>query len=133
MKYKTAKEFSEAIDAFIAGCEQGSIPRPTDYRFCVFAGIEPAELDILYLGAAPDEEHAELYREFSSELKKLVRYREDRLIGVIADNPKATSAAVFLLRQKRNGGYTDKKSDDAPGELRINLSLKGADGEDFER
>lgn len=138
--YKTVEDFEAVVDAFIAECEAGNIPRPSDYRFCIFSGISSTTLSRYYNGDNIEDNNniqgdnkGNIYKGFGNALKKLIDYRADRLTGIAEDNPKAATAAIFQLKQKHNGGYTDKQTIDTSSDVAINVTLKQSSGGDFKR
>lgn len=139
-KYKSVEDFEKVVDAFIQECENGNIPRPTDYRFCEYANISAHTLSRYYTGdniqdsnTNTEDNKESIYKGFGNALKKLIQFREDRLNGLMEDNPKATTAAVFQLKQKHNGGYTDKQTVETSGDVQLNVTLKRPDGSEFNR
>lgn len=103
-KIKDAADLARVVDDYInynISCNQVDIVLPTDYDFCTYVGIGHSTLND-YM------RESEKYREYSAALKKLVDYREQFFATLAVRNPKAASAAIFALKQPKNGGYQDK-------------------------
>lgn len=136
MIYKTPEEFGKVVDAFIDEVKKGNIPRPTDYQLCEFAHISIATLNRYYYSKSKDDSddiENNIYKGYDKPLKKLIAYRSDRLEGIAEANPKQTTAAIFLLKQKHNGGYQDRQIMESKTDSTISLTVKSKDGTDFKR
>ena len=146
-KYKTGKDFAEAVDAFIAYSKTEGI-RPTDYRVCDYLGISQDTLERYAKYTAPakgdiegtkstkpdkgnnaDKSTDNLYAE---AIKKLVMYRQDWYLSHAEANPKLTAIDIFALKQPCNGGWADKQQTDNGGSMSIDIKLSSASGEAFE-
>ena len=146
-KYKTGKDFDEAVDAFITYSKSEGI-RPTDYRVCDYLGISQDTLERYAKYTAPakgdigdskstktdesnraDKSTDNLYAE---AIKKLVMYRQDWYLSHAEANPKLTAIDIFALKQPCNGGWADKQQTDNNGSMSIDIKLSGASGEAFE-
>lgn len=101
---ESAEQLSEKIDEYIAKNtrenENGVVP-PTDYDLCKFLGISSSTLNNY-------QRDVDTYPGYLDALKKLVDYREQFYVTLSLKNPKAAGAAIFALKQKKNGGYEDK-------------------------
>lgn len=64
--------------------------------------------------------------------KKIIAYREDRLFQRMANNPKAATPCIFALKQRANGGWTDKQVSETSGKMEVSVSIKGVDGDAFD-
>jgi hypothetical protein len=104
-KIKDADHLARVVDDYInynISCNQGdNIKLPTDYDFCTFAGIG---ISTYY----QYQEDKETYKGYTEALKKLTAYRESFFSELSIRNPKASGAAIFQLKQRKNGGYEDK-------------------------
>ena len=104
-KIKDAEHLARVVEEYInynISCNQDdNIKLPTDYDFCNFADIGIST----YYKYLEDEDTYKGYRE---ALKKLTAYRENYFSELSIRNPKASGAAIFQLKQKKNGGYEDK-------------------------
>lgn len=121
-KISTAEELSEKIREFIALVDSGAIDKPTDYRLLEF-------LDISYTTLENWQNDTENYKGYLEALKKLERYREHYWLSV-ADNEKKATFAIFNLKQKKNGGYTDKQEIEHK-DMKIDISINGIKGNPF--
>ena len=104
-KIKDADHLARVVEEYInynISCNQDdNIKLPTDYDFCNFAGIG---ISTYY----QYQEDKETYKGYTEALKKLTAYRENYFSELSIRNPKASGAAIFQLKQKKNGGYEDK-------------------------
>ena len=121
-KIQTAEELDEKIREFIELVSSGKIDKPTDYRLLEF-------LDISYTTLENWQNDTENYKGYLDVLKKLERYREHYWLTV-ADNEKKATFAIFNLKQKKNGGYTDKQEIEHK-DLKIDIKINGANGNPF--
>ena len=100
----SAEELENLVDLYIAKNTEDNredvIP-PTDYDFCKFLGISSSTL-------ANYRSDKDTYPGYLEALKKLVDYREQYFVTLSLKNPKAAGAAIFALKQGKNGGYQDK-------------------------
>jgi hypothetical protein len=104
-KIKDAEHLARVVDDYInynISCNTGdNIKLPTDYDFCKFAGIG---ISTYY----QYQEDKDTYKGYTEALKKLTAYRESYFSELSIRNPKASGAAIFQLKQRKNGGYADK-------------------------
>lgn len=121
-KIQTAEELDEKIREFIELVSSGKIDKPTDYRLLEF-------LDISYTTLENWQNDTDNYKGYLDVLKKLERYREHYWLTV-ADNEKKATFAIFNLKQKKNGGYTDKQEIEHK-DLKIDIKINGANGNPF--
>lgn len=68
------------------------------------------------------------YIERSEVLKKIESECTQSLIEWGMKNPKSQGLTVFLLKQKRNGGYTDKQEVLTTGDVNISVKLTDSSG-----
>jgi len=104
-KIQDAEALARVVDDYInynISRNENDINPPTDYDFCSFAGISSSTLDNYKKG---DED---TYPGYLRALKKLTLYREQYFVKLSVTNPKAAGAAIFALKQPKNGGYMDK-------------------------
>lgn len=117
-KIESAEMLDKHIDNFIAMCEEhGEIP--SDHALCKFLSVSPTTLEC-YINEGRTEEERErgTYKGYSVPMKKLVNYREHRLLRMIESSKGNNAGAIFQLKQKKNGGYTD-----APVQQESNASI----------
>ena len=116
----SVEEFTELIDGFIGVCRQDLDIIPSDYALLEYirqnspVSISPRTLDSYYTDTA---------RGYCDALKKLIAYREHRLLQRMQDNPRETSACIFTLKQTRSGGYIDKQQVAGNGEIEVVVKL----------
>ena len=63
------------------------------------------------------------FKERSSAIKKIESECASSLAEWGLKNPKSQAMAMFLLKQKRNGGYTDKQEFTTTGNVQIAVKL----------
>lgn len=117
-KIETPEMLEKHINDFIDKCEQnGEIP--SDYALCKFLSVSPTTLEC-YINEGRTEEEREkgTYKGYSVPMKKLIHYREHRLLRMLEASRGNHSGAIFQLKQKKNGGYTD-----APVQQESNASI----------
>jgi hypothetical protein len=113
-------EFSALIDEFIAHCRQDLDIIPSDYALLEYikqhsaVSISPRTLDSYYTDTS---------RGYCDAIKRLIAYREHRLLQRMQDNPRETSGCIFTLKQSRSGGYIDKQQQAAGGEIEVVVKL----------
>ena len=104
-KIRDADELARVVEEYInynISCNQdGNINPPTDYDFCKFSGIGNSTLNT-YI------REEDTYQGYRAALKKLLDYREAYFVKLSVTNPKTAGAAIFALKQPKNGGYADK-------------------------
>ena len=101
-KIESAEMLDKHIKEFIKYCENSSVI-PSDWELCKFLNISPSLLSNYQRG----EEAGETYKGYNVPLKRLQQFREHRLLELLERDPKASTAAIFQLKQQKNGGYTD--------------------------
>ena len=121
-KIETAEELGEKISQFISLCDSGAIDKPTDYRLMEFLGVSYDTMERW----VNEEDN---YKGYAVELKKLEKYREHYWLTV-ADNEKKSTFAIFNLKQKKNGGYTDKQEIEHK-DMKIDIKINGINGNPF--
>lgn len=121
-KIATAEELTEKIAQFIQAIENGEIDKPTDYRLCEFLSVSPDTLENW-------NNEKDKYQGYSEALKKLELFREHYWLTV-AENDKKATFAIFNLKQKKNGGYTDKQEIEHK-DLKIDVKINGIAGNPF--
>lgn len=99
--FSSPEVFGKAISDFIELSSKDNII-PTDYNLCKFLGIA-------YLTLYDYQTNKEgRYEGYANELKKLTAYRENYFLTLSLENPKASTPAIFALKQAKNGGWVDK-------------------------
>ena len=69
------------------------------------------------------EDEIKGFKERSSAIKKIESECASSLAEWGLQNPKSQAMAMFLLKQKRNGGYTDKQEFVTAGDVKIAVKL----------
>ena len=69
------------------------------------------------------EDEIKGFKERSSAVKKIESECASSLAEWGLRNPKSQAMAMFLLKQKRNGGYTDKQEFVTAGDVKIAVKL----------
>lgn len=114
-------DFVKHINAFIE-LSQAEGFAPTDHALWSYLGVKPSEYEYLSKGRNPDggvwehrcktDEEKKVWeerdkREAEDAVKKLVAYREDRLVKELEKSRTTSSNVIFQLKQPKNGGYQD--------------------------
>ncbi len=116
----SVEEFTALIDGFISLCRQDIDIIPSDYALLEYirqnspVSISPRTLDSYY---------ADTERGYCDALKKLIAYREHRLLQRMQDNPREASGCIFTLKQARSGGYVDRQQVAGNGEIEVVVKL----------
>ena len=121
-KIASAEELAEKLTEFIKLVDSGKIDKPTDYRLCEYLGVEYTTMERW----VNDRDN---YKGYADQLKKLELYREQFWLNK-ADDPKLSTFAIFNLKQKKNGGYTDKQEIEHK-DLKIDIKINGVNGNPF--
>lgn len=117
-KIESPEMLDKHINDFIDKCEKGE-EIPSDYALCKFLSISPTTLECYMTeGRTEDERERGTYKGYSIPMKKLINYREHRLLRMIESSKGNNAGAIFQLKQKKNGGYTD-----APVQQESNASI----------
>ena len=74
------------------------------------------------------EDEIKGFKERSSAVKKIESECAASLAEWGLQNPKSQAMAMFLLKQKRNGGYTDKQEFVTAGDVKIAVKLTDEKG-----
>ena len=74
------------------------------------------------------EDEIKGFKERSSAIKKIESECASSLAEWGLQNPKSQAMAMFLLKQKRNGGYTDKQEFTTTGNVQIAVKLTDEKG-----
>jgi hypothetical protein len=118
-KYPTGAAFEKAVNAFLSECNASN----------TFPS-EPAML--LYLDISDDtlrNYEKDKDKTYSAAIKKAQIERERWLSEKLITDRYGTSAAIFLLKQAKNGGYRDVQ--ETSGAMNITLNLPGMSGSNF--
>lgn len=113
------------ITQFIEKCQNESLI-PTDFELCKYLQISPATLERYGRGG----EEGDTYHGYDVPLKRLQQFREHRLLTILEHDPKSGTAAIFQLKQTKNGGYTDSPLNTGDQGATITLKIQGVGGAD---
>lgn len=126
---ESPEKFGELIQEFIKHCTENKI-FPSDYQLRVFAGLEYSTL-YNYISGGKGSDDESRYKPYMEQYKKLIQFREDYIIQQGARDPKKTSFSIFLLKQQKNGGYSDHPAIDISAkELTVNVKGLGDNAAD---
>lgn len=127
-KIESVKELEKHIDNFIDMCEEKAII-PSDWELIKFLDISVSTLEN-YEAEGKTEEDRErgTYKGYSAPLKKLTKYREARLLKQLEATKGNNTAAIFQLKQKKNGGYVDIPTDYNNNNATLTLKIEGVGG-----
>ena len=124
--------FAEAVDEF--GKYLNAHPQfvPSDYQLLEFINS-----DIVYGEYQDDEDVEEIdaldletlmkAEENTAAMTKLKMIRENFYLRAMAREPKASTSAIFALKQPKNGGYSDKQEVTSEKTLTIKFAGVGED------
>lgn len=112
----TPDQWKNTVEAFIQYCEESQC-LPTDYELMQFASVSAATLN-RYTSAQGN------YSKYGAGSEALKKYREHVFLGaaLAAKNP---AAAVFALKQEKNGGWTDLQTVKQDSTLKIQVAGVG--------
>lgn len=137
-KITSAAEFHRKIMEFIEQSSEKQYP-PTDHALWSFLGVRPSEFDNLSKGKDKDgkpwlhgptidndSEARKMWeerdkRDAEDAIKKLVAYREDRLVRELEKSRTTSSNVIFQLKQPKNGGYQDIQQQDSNASVTIKI------------
>jgi len=129
-KIDSPEELDRHIDNFIDKCEKSGII-PSDWELMKFLDISVTTLECYEReGRTEDEKERETYKGYSTPLKKLVKYRESRLLKQLEATKGNNTAAIFQLKQSKNGGYVDIPTDTSNSNATLTLKIEGVGGID---
>lgn len=136
---RSAEDFAAKVLDFIGVCEVSG-QSPTDYELWQFLGVSASEWESLTKGldrdgkswpnkARTEEERKRAEemdkREAGDAVKKLVAYREDRLVKKLEESKNVNGNTIFLLKQAKNGGYQDTQSQDVAATVTVKIDGVG--------
>ena len=136
---RSAEDFAAKVLDFIGVCE-ASEQSPTDYALWGFLGVTASEWDNLSRGLDrdgrtwPNKANSEEERKKAEEMdkrqagdavKKLVAFREDRLVKRLEEAKQVNGNTIFLLKQAKNGGYQDVQQVEAGGSVTVKIDGVG--------
>jgi len=114
-KKYTAETLEDAVNAYFDKCEENGV-FPDDAGMRLFLNISDRTED----NYMKDEELSPIFTRARSR-------RESWLAQAISSEPKLAQGLSFLLKQKKNGGYTDRPDAGEPQKLIVELHGVGAE------
>lgn len=120
-KYQSAYDFGKAVDDFFKDCKEKGV-FPDEAGMYLFLGVRPVTVK-RYCGD-PDPVEAERFEEILENAKL---QRESWLNQAMTANPKGSIGYMSLLKQPKNGGYTDRPIDTTERSLTINVINVGGE------
>lgn len=127
-KIQTAQELDKHIDNFIEKCEKHGVI-PSDWELMKFLDISVTTLECYEQeGRTEEEKESGRYKGYSTPLKKLIKYRESRLLKQLEATKGNNTAAIFQLKQRKNGGYVDVPTDTSNSNATLTLKIEGVGG-----
>lgn len=125
-KVQSAEILDKYMDDFIQMCErEGMIP--SDYELMRFLSVSPTTLDVYRKGG---EKASDAYYGYQAPFKKLTLYRENRLLKQLEKSKGNNTAAIFQLKQAKNGGYTDNPITTGEQGATLTIKVEGVGGLD---
>ncbi len=115
---RTPDEVREAFKEYTQYCE-GNKRRPTWEGFAGYLDITSETL-MTWLKATKEDDSYN--PEMSEVLKKVGDWFTDSL------QQKNDSMTIFLLKQPRYGGYSDRPAVDVGASVKLDVTIKGVDG-----
>lgn len=123
--------FAEAIDRFGRYLHTNRRAMPSDYELLEYINSDIVDRFEDEEGVeeitAPELQELLKAEENAAAVLKLQMIRENYYLKAMADDPKATTGAIFALKQPKNGGYSDKQEVSTEKKLTIKLEGVGAD------
>ena len=139
-QFNSAADFHQKILDFIKVSEKDGTA-PTDHALWNYLGVRPSEYEQLSKGRnvdgsawnhrTHDPEEVKVWeerdkREAEDATKKLVAYREDRLVRELEKSRTTSSNVIFQLKQPKNGGYQDVQQ--VEGNSSVTIKVDGIGG-----
>ena len=121
-KIESPEMLAKHIDNFIKYCEDGG-GIPSDYELIKFLSISASTLERYKAGEGT-------YKGYEIPFKKLQLFREHRLLRQLEESRGNNTAAIFQLKQPKNGGYTDAPQNQGDQGVTVTLRIAGVGGEE---
>lgn len=121
----TPTEMQERIDTYFNDCEETG-KKPTVPGLCLRLGITVKQYaGLLQAYNANSNEEAEREGRKSLQLKHLVRLERARMRMTDILENDTSAMAMFRLKQKLYGGYSDKTQEEGNNAVNVSINLKG--------
>lgn len=121
---ESADILDKYIDEFISICQKED-KVPSDYELLQFLNISPATMERFQRGG---KEEGDTYYGYDAPFKKLRLYREHRLLKQLEASKGNNTAAIFQLKQAKNGGYTDNPITTGDQGATLTIKVEGVGG-----
>lgn len=130
-KYTDGKSIEKIYSKYKAEREKQGLPLE-NAGVLVALGISPDAWEDYKNYDIDNTEITDKERIAYTERKQTIKKIESECSQSLADyglrNPKTAGLTVFLLKQKRNGGYTDKQEVITTGDVKIAVKLTDGNG-----
>lgn len=109
--YYTAPELDRACAEYFAGCDSQEPPRqPTLPGLLLYLGVTQKDWKAWEEGGAGYSKHPPIVEKALLEIRDRLEQRKD-------------AGAIFLLKQKPYGGYSDRPIDESTGGIKIAVTF----------
>lgn len=109
ISYYTAPQLDQACADYFASCD-ASQERPTKPGLLLFLGVTEKEWKVWEDGEPGYKRHPQICQKALLEIRNRLEQRTD-------------TAAIFLLKQRAYGGYTDRPEADGMGGIKIEVTF----------
>lgn len=121
-KFETAEQFRKAVDKYFDYMEElGKFPDHAG--MCIFLGLSQKTLEQYSLENNPNHD------KYADTLEYAQSRRESWLSQRMAEDPKGANGYMNLLKQKKNGGFTDRPQQEQQ-RMELSINLVGLGGEE---
>lgn len=107
--YYTAPQLDQACADYFADCDTNEI-RPTKPGLLLYLGVTEKEWKVWENGEPGYRRHPQICQKALLEIRNRLEQRTD-------------AAAIFLLKQKQYGGYTDRPETEGSGHLKVEVTF----------
>lgn len=107
--YYTAPELDAACAAYFADCDSNG-RQPTKPGLLIYLGVTDKEWSVWEAGEPGYTRHPAICQKALHEMRDRLEQRKD-------------TAAIFLLKQRPYGGYSDRPDPDSVGGIKIQVSF----------
>ncbi|OUO17352.1 hypothetical protein [Flavonifractor sp. An4] len=109
LTYYTAPQLDQACADYFSACDADGT-RPTKPGLLLHLGVTEKEWKVWEAGEPGYKRHPQICQKAMLEIRNRLEQRTD-------------AAAIFLLKQKPYGGYTDRPEADGAGLLKVSVSF----------
>lgn len=107
--YYTAPQLDEACARYFQACDDDD-RRPTLPGLLLFLGVTEKEWKVWEAGEPGYTRHPPITKKALLEIRDRLEQRTD-------------AAAIFLMKQKRYGGYTDRPEAEGGGQIKVEVTF----------